>query len=169
MSVHERQYIQASGRPAMARGVRHAFGLAIRPEQMLEFFHDTIPSAPIPFDARFVGLRIEDEGADSKIAFHFDSQLNPFENCVELRPADFVAILKNHVEGLIPSDSELDGIEVSDRFTVILLRLKSDHFPPHSGNDLPMAHLRYEGGELMLLNAFEAIKKDRRIQISSKR
>jgi hypothetical protein len=81
----------------------------------------------------------------------------------------FFRLLKTHADGLIPTDSELDGIEASERFTVILLRIKSDHFPPHSGNELPLAHLRYEAGELSLVNAFESIKKDRRIQISSKR
>lgn len=153
----------------MASGVRHAFGLAIRPEQMLEFFHDVIPTAPIPKDAQFQGLGIEDSGCDSKVKFYFTSVVNPFENCVELSPAYFLEILKRHTDGLVPRDAEFDGIEISARFTVILLRIKSEHFPPHPGNDLPLAHLRYEAGQLMLLNVFEAVKKDRRIQISSKR
>lgn len=158
-----------SGRPPMAKGVAHAFGLTIRPEQMLEFFHDVLLSAPIPFDAMFEMLELDDKGADSEIGFYFTSVINPLENCVRFNVQHFFRLLKQHADGLIPLDAELDGIEASSLFTVILLRIKSDHFPPHAGNELPLAHLRYEAGEMQLLNVFESVKKDRRIQISGKR
>lgn len=161
--------ITPSGRPSMAKGAAHAFGLTIRPEQMLEFFHDVLLSAPIPFDAMFEMLELDDKGADSEIAFYFTSTINPLENCVCFNVQHFFRLLKTHADGLIPLDAELDGIEASELFTVILLRIKSDHFPPHAGNELPLAHLRYEAGQLSLVNTFEAIKKDRRIAISGKR
>jgi hypothetical protein len=161
--------IVESGRTPISSGVRHAFGLTIRPEQMLEFFHDVMPHAPIPFDARFEMLEFEDKGEDSEIGFYFTSIVNPLENCVRMGIDTFFQLLKKHGEGIIPTDAALDGIEVSNVFTVILLRVKSDHFPPHAGNEMPLAHLRYEAGELVLLNVFEAIKKERRIQISGER
>lgn len=153
----------------MASGVRHAFGLTLRPEQMLEFFHDILPTAPIPFDAMFEMLELDDKGADSEIGFFYTSLINPLENYVGMKVQYFFSTLKQHADGLIPLDAELDGIEVSGLFTVILLRVKSDKFPPHAGNDMPIAHLRYEAGQLQLLNVFESVAKDRRIQISSKR
>jgi hypothetical protein len=153
----------------MAAGVRHAFGLTLRPEQMLELFHDVLRTAPIPFDAMFEMLELDDNGADSKIGFFYTSVINPLENYVGMKVQDFFSLLKQHADGLIPLDAELDGIEVSSLFTVILLRVKSNHFPSHAGNEMPVAHLRYESGQLQLINVFESVAKDRRIQISSKR
>lgn len=166
--LHEEQYLIPSGTPPVAAGVKHSFGLVIKPDQMVELIHDFIPSAPVPFDAQHVGLGIED-GSHPKIRFYFQSSINPIENCVELDPNHFLNILKRAGDGLIPLDSELEGIEASNKFTVILLRVKSDHFPAHSGNDLPLCHLRYEAGELTLVNVFDAIHKERRIRISDKR
>lgn len=159
----------ASGRPPMAKGAAHAFGLTIRPEQMLDFFHDVLLSSPIPFDAMFEMLEVDDKGADSEIAFYFTSVINPLENCVRFNVQHFFKLLKANADGLIPLDAELDGIEASSVFTVILLRIKSNHFPTHAGNELPIAHLRYEAGQLSLINVFESVAKDRRVQISSKR
>jgi hypothetical protein len=127
-----------------------------------------LPSAPIPFDAVFEMLEFDDQGAESVIGFWFSSSTERAA-CYQMKVQEFFALLKRHADGLIPLDAELDGIEVSQRFTVILLRVKSDHFPPHAGNELPLAHLRYEAGQLQLLNVFESVAKDRRIQISSKR
>lgn len=153
-----------SGRAPLSKGARHLFGLTLRPEQMLEFFHDVIPTAPIPYDAQFEMLGFEDKGADSVIEFYFTSMLvRPA--CYQMKVEEFFALLKRHGEGIITGDAELDGIEVSEKFTVIMLRIKSDKFPPHEGNKLPIAHLRYEMGELALINPWEAIFKDRRIRI----
>lgn len=161
--------VVSSGRAPISLGVRHAFGLTVRPEQMLEFFHDVMPNAPIPFDAQFEMLEFEDKGLDSEIGFYFTSIVNPLENVVRMGVHHFFGLLKKHTDGIIPTDAELDGIEVSTSFTVIMLRVKSDHFPPHAGDRLPLAHLRYEAGELVLVNVFEAIRKERRIQINGKR
>ena len=161
--------IVRSGRAPLAKGGLHVAGLTVRPEEMLDLLHDTQPGAPIPFDAQFIGIGIEDKGADSRIRFFYESVVNPLENCVELNPHHFLTLLKQQADGMIPLDAELDGIEVSNKFTIILLRLKSDKFPPHVGNALPLIHLRYEGGQLALLSPLEAIKKDRRIQISTRR
>lgn len=154
--------ITKSGRASITMGARHLFGLTIRPEQMLEFFHDVIPSAPIPFDANFEMLGFDD--STRTIEFYFTSKLvRPA--CYQMTVEEFFLTLKRHGEGIIPSDAELDGIEVSDKFTVIMLRVRSDHFPPHPGDKLPIAHIRYEAGELALVNPAEAIFKDRRIRI----
>lgn len=156
--------IVQSGRAPLSMGARHLFGLTIRPEQMLEFFYAVIPTAPIPYDAKFEMLGFDDKGADSDIEFYFTSSVvRPA--CYHMKVEEFFSLLKKHGEGIIPSDAELDGIEVSERFTVIMLRVKSDRFPPHLGDKLPIAHLRYEAGELALLNPWEAIFKDRRIRI----
>ena len=156
--------ILPSGRASLSMGARHLFGLTVRPEQMLEFFHDVIPSAPIPFDANFEMLGFEDKGADSQIEFYFTSSVvRPA--CYVMKVQEFFSLLKEHSEGLIPRDADLDGIEVSTNFTIIMLRVKSDHFPPHPGDKLPIAHIRYEAGELALINPSEAILKDRRIRI----
>lgn len=152
----------------MALGAVHAFGLTLRPEQMLEFFHDVLPAVPVPFDAHFEMLELDDKGADSEIGFYFTSTVER-PACFQMNVQEFFSLLKMHSEGLIPQDAELDGIEASNRFTVIMLRIKSDHFPPHQGNELPLAHLRYEAGQLQLLNVFESVAKDRRIKISGKR
>ena len=161
--------IVRSGRAPLAQGGRHVAGLTVRPEEMLDLLYDTQPYAPMPFDARFIGIGIEDKGAESLIRFFYESLINPHENCVALNPHYFLTLLKQLADGMIPWDAELDGIEVSDKFTIILLRLKSDKFPPHAGDALPLIHLRYEGGQLALISPLEAIKKDRRVQISTRR
>src|SRR5574337_147850 len=158
------QQIIASGRPPVAAGLRHAVGLVIRPDQMLQLLHDFLPNAPIPFDAVHTGLGVDE--AERTISFYFESAVNPLENCVVLDPHHFLRILVQAGHGLLPADAELDGIELSSKFTVMLLRVKSDRFPPHPGDDLPVIHLRYEAGELYLLNVWDAVKKERRIQIS---
>src|SRR2546430_2089508 len=135
MPLHEQQLLVPSGDKPIAAGAKHSFGLVIKPDQMLELIHDFIPNAPVPFDAKHIGLGIED-GSDSKIRFYFESVLNPLENCLEMDPNHFLQTLKRCADGLLPADSELEGIEVSNHFTVILLRIRSDHFPPHAGQDL---------------------------------
>jgi len=152
----------------MAKGAAHTFGLNIRPDQLLQFFHDVDPTAPIPFDAQFFGIEADENGPFSKIGLQYTSLSSPWVMSYEMSPEEFVETLKKHADGLIPSDAIFDGIEVSTNLVaIILLRLKSDHFPSHS-DEFPLAHLRYEAGQLQLVNVFEAIK-DRRISISDKR
>ena len=62
-------------------------------------------------------------------------------------------------------DSELDGIEISTRFTVIMLRVKSSHWPASLNNEIPLYHLRYDLGRLVLVDPLKAIESERRIKI----
>jgi hypothetical protein len=157
--------VTQSKRPSILKGAKHIQGFVIRPEQMLELFRDTMPALPIPRDAQHCGLGIKDEGRDSKIQFFFTSNLSPFEHCFEMAPELFLKTLVGLADGLLPLDSELDGIEISHRFTVLMLRVKSDHFPPHPGNKLPLVHLRYDLGCLLLVDPAQAIGGEKRIRI----
>lgn len=155
-----------SGRKSILRGAKHSRGFVIRPEQMMALFHDTHPNLPIPKDAEHKGIGIEDAGINSKIQFYFESQTAPSEHCFELRPDIFFRMLVNLADGLLPWDSELEGIEVSRRFTVLLLRVKSSHWAPCPKDDmLPLVHLRYEFGKLLLVDPSRAIENERRIRI----
>lgn len=154
-----------SGRKSILRGAKFTRGFVIRPEQILQLFHDTQPGLPLPADAKFEGIGIEDAGYDSKIQFYFSSIAAPWEHCLELKPEFFFKILVNLADGLIPADSELDGIEISSRFTVIMLRVKSSHWPPAPRNEMPLYHLRYDIGRLLLVDPAKAIEGDKRIRI----
>jgi hypothetical protein len=170
MANERKTTLQASGRKTLFDGVKYAMGLVIRPEQMLELLHDAEKTCPIPFDAIVQGIGINDNGADSRIQFFYTSLISPLNNVIELNPHHFLEILKRVSEGLIPLDAELDGIEVSPIFTVLMLRIKSSRIPPTKGPNPPIAHLRYEAGQLQLVSPAYAIAKDeKRIQLSDKR
>lgn len=157
--------VKLSGRPSIIHGAKYARGFIIRPEQIMELFHDTQPGIPLPKDAQHQGIGVEDAGVDSEIQFYFTSQSNPTVHCFALKPELFFSMLVNLADGLLPLDSELDGIEISPNFTVILLRVKSEHWPAPLTKDLPLYHLRYEFGRLLLVDPSKAIEKERRIQI----
>ena len=157
-----------SGRSSIVRGAKYMRGFIIRPEQILALFHDTQPGWPIPADAKFEGIGIEDEACDSQIMLYFTSVAAPNLHCFRMKPGQFFRKLVELADGLLPSDSELDGLEISRRFTVILLRVKSSHWAPCPQDDklLPLYHLRYEFGKLLLVDPAKAIKNERRIQIT---
>lgn len=155
-----------SGRSSILRGAKYARGFIIRPEQILALIHDTQPGIPLPKDAQFQGIGIEDAGIGSQIQFYFTSVIAPSEHCLALKPTLFFRILVDLACGLLPADSELDGIEVSRRFTMIMLRVKSSHWPSAMGTDLPLYHLRYEFGRMLLLDPSKAIENERRIRIN---
>lgn len=157
--------LNPSGRSSITKGAKYKRGFIVRPEQILQLFHDIYPQFPIPKDAKYEGLGIEDAGCDSKIQFYFTSQIAPWEHCFELKPELFFKMLRDISDGLIPLDSELDGIEISRNFTIILLRVASSHWPPALGSDLPMYNLRYDLGRLLLLDPGTAIERERRIRI----
>ncbi len=161
----KRSHATLSGRPSIVKGAKYARGFIIRPEQILALIHDTQPGLPLPKDAVFQGLGLEHAGINSQIQFYFTSVLAPTEHCLALRPHLFFAILVELACGLLPADSELDGIEISPRFTMIMLRVKSSHWPSAPGTDLPLYHLRYEYGRLLLLDPSKAIENEKRIQI----
>ena len=154
-----------SGRRSLIHGAPHKRGFIIRPEQMLALFHDTQPGIPLPADAEFKGIGVDDEGVDSLIKFYLTSVTAPNVHCFSLKPLVFFSILVNLADGLLPADSELDGIEVSRNFTVIMLRVKSSHWPPAGSDALPLYHLRYEYGRIMLFDPSKAIEQERRIRI----
>jgi hypothetical protein len=155
-----------SGRSSIISGAKFTRGFVIRPEQMLSLLHDTHPNLPIPHDAHFQGIGFEDEGVDSLIQFFFTSQTAPWEHCVALKPQLFFGLLVDLADGLLPKDSELDGIEISKNFTVLMLRVKSSHWPPAPTDAMPLYHLRYDLGRLTLVDPSKAIEGDRRIRIN---
>lgn len=161
-----KQYnFESSGRKSILEGSKYARGFIIRPEQILGLFHDALPNLPIPKDAEHCGIGIEDSGSASFIQFYYTSQLNPREHCFKMKPELFLQYMVDLSEGLLPTDSELDGIEVSQRFTVLLLRVKSSHWPPYPDKKLPMVHLRYDLGQLYLCDPSRAIESEKRIRI----
>lgn len=157
-----------SGRSSLIGDTRKKYdrGFIIRPEQIMDLLHDTHPELPIPKDAKHEGIGIEDAGYDSAIQFFFSSVTAPHEHCLAMKPQVFFTLLKDLAQGLIPMDGELDGIEISSRFTVILLRVKSSHWPPPITELLPLYHLRYEFGRLLLVPPESAIEHERRIRIN---
>jgi hypothetical protein len=156
-----------SGRSSILKGAKFARGFIVKPDQILALIHDTQPGIPLPADAEFKGIGLEDAGLDSKIEFYFTSKMAPSEVCFALKPNLFFKLLVNLACGLLPLDSELDGIEISDRFTVILLRVKSSHWPPPRVQDgkMPLYHLRYDLGRLLLVDPSKAVENERRITI----
>ena len=154
-----------SGRPSIVAGTKYCRGFIIRPEQIISLLHDTQPSLPIPMDAKHEGIGINDDGIDSKIEFHFTSHTSPNTTCFAVKPELFFKILVDLADGLLPMDSELDGIEISTRFTVIMLRVKSSHWPASLNNEIPLYHLRYDLGRLVLVDPLKAIESERRIKI----
>lgn len=163
----KRSVTTPSGRPSIIKGAKFQRGFIVRPEQILELIHDTQPSLPLPKDAKFQGLGLDDAGVNSRIQFFFTSVTAPHEHCLALRPELFFKILVDLASGLLPLDSELDGIEISPRFTVILLRVKSSHWPAPRIADgkMPLYHLRYEYGKILLVDPSKAIENERRIRI----
>lgn len=155
-----------SGRKSIISGAKYIRGFVLRPEQMLSLFHDTQPNLPLPADAHFQGIGFEDAGVDSLIQFFFTSQIAPWEHCFAMKPELFFRILVDLADGLLPLDSELDGIEISKNFTVIMLRVKSSHWPAAPRNEMPLYHLRYDLGRLTLVDPSKAIEGDKRIRIN---
>ena len=155
----------ASGRPSIVAGTKYARGFIVRPEQVLALFHDTQPGLPIPGDAQFQGIGADDAGVNSQIEFYFTSVSNPTVHCFALKPQQFFTMLVRLADGLLPMDSELDGIEVSRNFTVIMLRVLSSHWPPAIGDRLPLYHLRYDLGRITLVDPSKAMEGERKIRI----
>lgn len=151
-----------SGRASILHGAKFQRGFTINPGQILSLFHDTHPELPIPVDAVFQGIGLDDAGVDSKIQFYFTSVQAPWEHCFELKPEYFFRLLVQLADGLLPLDSELDGMEISPRFTLLLMRVKSSHWAPAPGTLLPLYHLRYDIGRLSLHGPDEAIRDGQR-------
>lgn len=155
-----------SGRASIFSGEKKfARGFVIRPEQILNLFHDTQPGIPLPKDAQFKGIGVDDAGVDSQIQFYFTSASNPSVHCFAMKPEKFFGLLVELADGLLPLDSELDGIEVSSRFTMILLRVTSSHWPAPIAKDLPLYHLRYDLGRLLLVDTNNFMEPERKIII----
>lgn len=154
--------LKPSGRASIIEGAKHKRGFTINPGQILSLFHDTHPELPIPPDAQFQGIGLEDAGVDSKIQFYFTSVQAPWEHCFELKPEYFFKLLVQLGDGLLPLDSELDGMEISPRFTLLLMRVKSSHWAEAHTNLLPLYHLRYDLGRLSLHGPEQAIQDGKR-------
>lgn len=156
-----------SGRSSILKGAKFTRGFIVRPEQILALLHDTQPGIPLPKDAEFKGLGLDDAGVDSKIEFYFTSKMAPSEVCFALQPQLLFKMLVELACGLLPADSELDGVEISSRFTVVLLRVKSSHWPAPRIQDgkMPLYHLRYEFGRMLLVDPSKAIENEKRIRV----
>ena len=156
-----------SDRSSILKGAKFSRGFIIKPDQILALMHDTQPGIPLPRDAEFKGIGLEDAGVDSKIEFYFSSKVAPSEVCLALKPQLFFKMLVELASGLLPMDSKLDGIEISKNFTVILLRVTSSHWPAPRVQDgkMPLYHLRYDLGRLLLVDPSKAIECEKRIQI----
>lgn len=152
-------------RPSILQGAKYIRGFVIRPEQMISLFHDTMPSLPIPKDAEHCGIGIEENSSDSKLLFYYTSKLAFDQHCFAINPNLFLRLLVDLADGLLPNDSELDGIEVSRNFTVIMLRVKSSHWPDTNTKQVPLYHLRYDLGELCLVHPAEIVKEAKRIRV----
>lgn len=151
-----------SGRPSIIKGAKYQRGFTINPGQILALFHDTHPELPIPGDAQFQGIGLQDAGVDSKIEFYFTSITAPWEHCFALKPEYFFKLLVQLADGLLPLDSELDGMEISPRFTLLLMRVKSSHWAPAPSTLLPLYHLRYDLGRLCLHGPEQALRDGQR-------
>lgn len=158
----------ASGRRSALQGAAHTVGLTIKPEQIIQLLHDTQPHSPIPFDAILCAVGIEDAGSNSRIQFYFNSLISPMSTNVDIDPHYLLQILIKLSNGMLPSDSELRGIEISDKFNLMLLVVKSDKFPTGI-KGLPIASLRYVAGELILYHPSGSLEGEKRIRISDKR
>jgi hypothetical protein len=155
-----------SGRPSIVTGAKkYCRGFIIRPEQIVQLFHDTQPGIPLPKDAVHRGIGVKDEGVDSEIQFYFTSESNPTVTCFAMKPEKFFKMLVELADGLLPLDSELDGIEVSANFTVIMLRVGSSHWPAPLTAEIPLYHLRYDLGRLILVDPLKALEPERKIVI----
>ncbi len=155
---------KATGRSSIFSGdKKFSRGFVIRPEQILNLFHDTQPGIPLPKDAEFKGIGLEDAGIDSRIEFYFSSVLAPHLHCFAMKPQKFFSVLVDLADGLLPLDSELDGIEISSKFTMILLRVNSSHWPAPIARDLPLYHLRYDLGRMVLVDTNKIFEPERRI------
>lgn len=159
--------LKASGRSSIFRGAKYQRGFVINPAQIIELLHDTHPELPIPKDAEHRGIGVQGDGGDSRIEFYYKSLLAPNQVCLSLRPDLFFKMLAELSEGMMPTDAELDGIEISPKWTYIMLRVSSSHWPATpSDSTLPMAHLRYEGGILQLVDMTSVFtQNDKRIRI----
>ena len=161
--------VKASGRTSALFGARHTVGLTVNPTEILAFLHDVVKDAPVPYDAVLRAIGIEDKGADSWIQLYFESVANPLENCLNIKPHHLIHLFMQHAEGMIPLDAELVGIEISDRFNLLLFVLKSDKFPAPQKDRLPIASLRYQAGVLKLYPPNQAMVGQNNIILTDNR
>ena len=160
MHGYENEVLQ--GKRTDTRGRRR--GLVISPDEIFELLRDTYTNIPIPGDAQFQALQIDD--ANRRINFYYstntpdkllvakesDNYFNPLGHCVTFLPQTLVNILKYWFDGKVPSDAEFKAFHVHKLFNFLCLEVASDKFPDSMSATLPMLHLRYEGGRLMSLD-----------------
>ena len=123
-------------------------GLVVDPRDVLELLRDTWGNVPVPSDAQFQGFGVQRKGADSYIEFYYTSLLDPINTCVTLKPQQLVDILKYWYDGCVPSDAEIKAVQINKYFTFIRLDVESGKFGASDAANIPLMHLRYEGGQL---------------------
>ena len=154
---------QASGKKSALFGARHQVGLTINASEILSFLHDCVKDSPVPYDANFLAIRIEEHGAESQMELYFESKANPLQNCICIKPMHLIHLFIKHSQGMIPADAEIVGIEVSTVWqSLLLFVLKSDKFPQATSNALPIASIRYQAGTLHLYPPKEALAQPQR-------
>jgi len=156
---------KASGRSSIIEGANFQRGLVIVPEQILELLQDTQKGLAIPGDAQYRGIDMRSDGVDSYIQFHFHSLSSPLTFCCELKPELFFKMMKALCDGLIPNDAELNGIEMSAKWTHMLMRITSSHWPDAVQDAMPLYHLRYFAKKIELTHPSELMRETRRIRI----
>jgi hypothetical protein len=156
----------ASGRSSILKGATFVRGFTVKPDELLSLIYDTEQHAPFPKDAVFKGFGCHSAGVDSIVELYYTSVSAPDQVCFAEKPEAFLRRIIQLSHGFIPLDSELDGIELSNRWTIVLLRIKSSHWPPAMKDDfLPLAHLRYAFGRLILTDISRAVENEKRITI----
>jgi hypothetical protein len=112
---------------------------------------DVYSNAPIPVDAQFIGIGVED--ADNLFQFYFASEMGGNQvHCINIRPQLMLDIIKGECGNKLPSDTELIGISVHEAFTFLRLDVKSNKFEPSDSGQMPLIQVRYEGGTFMVLD-----------------
>lgn len=125
---------------------RYTAGLIIRPEQLVEAVRRAWDNVPIPADAQFKGIRIED-GTDAHVEIFYQSFADPLSHCFRVKPDILLRVLAYWMDGAIPPDAELKAINVHPFITVLRLDIQSDKFK-QDGKEMPLMQFRLEDGEL---------------------
>ena len=154
-------------------------GLVIDPIDVLELMRDTYANTPIPPDAKFEGLEVEKKGAGSYINFYFstdlsnktiikptDISIDPTKpHCITFKPQYLIDILKYWCNGMVPSDAEAMSFNVHPRFTLIRVDIYSNKFKDSHSTNIPLIHLRYEGGQLYTMD--EHANREEKIDVGT--
>lgn len=123
-------------------------GLIVRPEQLIEAVRLAWDNIPIPKDAQFKAIHIED-GPDTHIGIYYQSWDDPLSHYFRIKPQTLLKILAYWMDGAIPPDAEIKAINVHPFITILRFDLASDKFK-QDGKVFPLLQFRMEEGELYI-------------------